>query len=115
MRVVLLAALALVFAPVDSEARCTRLPESSSTAFNTNAQKITLPWRTDYPTTLASQTHAWQAIQFDPDWRGYIAAILSEVKASGLQIANKTITMPGNAPWYIALWMDYTDNGRSRC
>ena len=97
-----------------------RLPESrrdarlrsASTAFNTAANKITLPWRTDYPATLASQTHAWQALQFDQDWRGYIAAVLSEVKASGVQIANKTITMPGNAPWYISLWMDYTDNGR---
>ena len=112
MRVVLLAVLALVVAPAESEARCTRLPESASTAFNTAANKITLPWRTDYTATLASQTHAWQALQFDQDWRGYIAAVLSEVKASGVQIANKTITMPGNAPWYIALWMDYTDNGR---
>ena len=77
MRVVLLAALALIVAPAESEARCTRLPESASTAFNTAANKITLPWRTDYPATLASQTHAWQALQFDQDWRGYIAAVLS--------------------------------------
>ena len=72
MQVVLLAALALVVAPAESEARCAA-SESASTAFNTAANKITLPWRTDYPATLASQTHAWQALQFDQDWRGYIA------------------------------------------
>ena len=82
MKIRLLVALVIVaITPTMSDARCARLPENLSTAFNPEAKKITLPWRTDLPQKLVTQTHAWDGIDFRKDWRGYIAAVLSEVKA----------------------------------
>jgi hypothetical protein len=113
MKIRFLAALAmLALAPATSEARCVRLPENLSTAFNSDAKKITLTWRTDFPSKLVTETRAWEKIQFRKDWRGYIAAVLAEVKASGLQISNKSIGMSMNASWWIAPWMDFGANGR---
>jgi hypothetical protein len=113
MKIRLLVALVMVaIMPTMSDARCTRLPEHLSTAFNPEAKKITLPWRTDLPQKLATETHAWDGIDFRKDWRGYIAAVLSEVKASGLRIADKSIIMSANASWWIAPWMDFGGNGR---
>lgn len=90
---------------------CSRFPEEASTAYSAASNAITLPWRTDYPTSAPAQTHAWEAIA-PSDWQAYIAAIFSEAKASGAAIANKKITMPPTAGWWVAPWMDYGSNGR---
>jgi hypothetical protein len=37
---------------------------------------------------------------------------LSEVRTSGISIANDSISMKANADWWIAPWMDYGANGR---
>src|SRR5262245_2466015 len=98
-------------------ARCTRWPDQLSTAFNPTTKQIDLPWRADFPATLLNLGHAWEMVPFSPaqsvpNWQTYMAAILSEVKASGLQIASKTMTMSPTALWFIAPWMDQGRNGR---
>lgn len=101
-----------------ADARCTNWPENFSSAYDRTAQRITMPpWRTDYPTTLVNQTQAWESVPFKPaqsvpNWRDYMKAVIDEVKASGVQITNKAITIGQNSPWFISLWMDEGRSGR---
>jgi len=98
--------------PAAAPVRCSRFAPQSSSAFDANAHAITLPWRTDFPVTPPTTTHPWEAIQFQTNWQAYMAAVLAEVQASGLQIANNRITMNPTAPWFITPWMDYGSSGR---
>ena len=113
MRAILLAGL-LALATAAHAGLCPRFPDQASSAYDAKAKKIKLPWRTDLPSAVPASQHAWQAtgIDFETDWRGYIAAVLSEVKASGIAIKSNKITMPANSPWWITPWMDYTSTGR---
>lgn len=92
--------------------RCARFADQRSTAFNTTAQAITLPWRMDFPTTAPATTHPWESVSFQTNWQAYMAAVLSEVQSSGLQISGNSISMNANAPWWISPWMDYGTSGR---
>jgi hypothetical protein len=104
--------LAAVLAGSGAEAkRCAQFPESSSTAFDSSAGKITLPWRTDYPTSLVARSHAWDSIPLT-DWQAYAAAVLGEVEQAGLSIADGKIVLASDAPWWIVEWMDYGSRGR---
>lgn len=109
----LIATLTLSFGISEAVAfgTCSRFPAAKSTAHSSSSGSIDLPWRTDYPATAPSQTHAWEAVPFT-DWENYITAVLSEVKASGLSISSGSINMPQTAEWWIAPWMDYGANGR---
>lgn len=98
-------------ATLDPSVRCARFAAESSTAFDPVAQRIQLPWRDDLPATLAPRTHAWDGIKLT-DWQAYMAAVLTEVRASGLTLSGKRLTMAPDAPWWIAPWMDFTSNGR---
>src|SRR6185312_16252300 len=97
--------------PVAADAGCARFLDSNSTAVNSTGT-ITLPWRTDYPSSLPTISHAWETVDFKTDWQGYIAAVLSEVKSAGLNITNKKINLSSGANWWISLWMDYSSFGR---
>lgn len=116
MRRALLIAILVAVTALEAEARCARWPDRFSSAFNPTANAITLPWRTDFPAALVPQSHAWEAVAFNPaqspDWQAYMAAVIGEVKASGLQISGKALTMNLTAPWFIAPWMDQGRNGR---
>src|SRR2546423_8271027 len=104
--------LLFVLLPAAADAQCSRFPPANSSAFNADTKSITLPWRTDYPTSLTPQTHAWESIDFTQNWQGYMAAVIGEVKAAGLTLANKKINLPSGAPWWVAMWMDFGDSGR---
>lgn len=100
-------------APVP-EGMCGRFNVEKSTAFNTAAQPIAFPWRRDLPTTAGPDTpHAWDGKQ-PQDWRAYMDAFLSEVKAGGLTIQDGKASMKSDAEWWITPWMDYGDNGREK-
>jgi hypothetical protein len=113
MRAILLAGL-LGLATAAHAGFCPRFPDKASSAYDATAKKIKLRWRTDLPSTIPVVQHAWEApgIGFETDWRGYIAAVMSEIKASGIAIKNNKITMPASSPWWITPWMDYTRTGR---
>jgi hypothetical protein len=91
---------------------CNRFDVTQSSAYD--GVKINLPWRTDFPTTIPSVQHAWESKKFESDWRGYINAVLQEVRASGIKIQGNKITMPADAPWWITPWMDFGPTGRER-
>ncbi|MGF6900372.1 hypothetical protein P3T22_001621 [Paraburkholderia sp. GAS348] len=113
MRSILLAAC-LWFSVSAFAGLCSRFPDKSSSAFDSTQSIITLPWRTDFPTSAPSTLHAWQkpGISFNEDWISYIEAVLSEVRASGIKVTNNSITMPSTAPWWITPWMDVGRTGR---
>ncbi len=93
---------------------CARFDLTKSTAFNTAAQPIAYPWRRDLPSDGGGDAHAWNDIRPQDDWEGYMAAVLTEIKAGGLMIAGGKAAMRPDAEWWIAPWMDYTDNGREK-
>lgn len=95
-----------------SPVRCARFAPKVSSAFDSRASAITLPWRTDLPATAPATVHPWATIRFRTNWQDYMAAVLAEVEDSGLQIANDRITMNPEAGWWITPWMDYGTNGR---
>ncbi|MHA6823934.1 hypothetical protein ACQUKI_20720 [Ralstonia pseudosolanacearum] len=103
----LLACLSIV-----ANAQCLRFPAAASSAFDPAAGRISLPWRTDLPLTTGSSAYAWQGISFEADWRGYMAAFLKEIRATGIAIEQKRLTINPKAEWWIAPWMDYSLNGR---
>jgi hypothetical protein len=107
-------ALVLVAASVASHAQCARFPASASSAYDPAAGSIRLPWRTDLPANPGSATYAWQGVKFESDWRGYMAAFLKEIRASGIRVEQRRLTMSPAAEWWIAPWMDYSLNGRER-
>lgn len=115
MRAIVLAGL-MGLATAAHAGLCPRFPDQASSAYDAQSQKIQLPWRTDFPSSVPPTQHAWQAtgIDFQTDWRSYIAAVMTEVKASGIAIKNNKITMPANSPWWITPWMDYGRSGRER-
>lgn len=116
MRHLLIAVCALWLATPAVAGLCPRFPDRASSAYNPVAKRITLPWRTDFPNSAPSTPHAWEAagVRHDADWRTYIQAVLSEVKTSGVSIANNKITMPAASPWWITPWMDVGRTGRER-
>lgn len=93
---------------------CERFDITRSTAFNTPTQPIAYPWRRDLPADPGGDGHAWDSVRPQDDWEGYMAAVLSEIKASGLTISGATASMQPDARWWVAPWMDYTDNGREK-
>lgn len=100
-------------APVP-EGMCGRFNIARSTAFNTAASPIAFPWRRDLPTTAGPATgHAWDG-KAPQDWRAYMDAFLSEVRAGGLTIENGKASMKADAEWWVTPWMDYGDNGREK-
>lgn len=105
---------ALTGVSIGAVAQCSRFPANASTAFDTKAGNITLPWRTDLPKSPGSATYLWQGKNFTVDWKDYIAAVLSEVKMTGVAISNGRITMNPQAEWWIAPWMDFGRSGRER-
>jgi hypothetical protein len=92
--------------------RCGNFPESRSTAFNPSDGKITLSWRTDFPTTLPATGPNFG--DFRANWQDYMYAVLAEVRSAGFRIENYRIVAPPDAPWWITPWMDYDTNGRER-
>ena len=94
--------------------QCSRFPSSASSAFDQQAGKITLPWRTDLPSDPGSRTYPWQGKDFAVDWKAYIASVLDEVKAAGVTISKGRITMNAQAEWWMAPWMDFGRSGRER-
>lgn len=107
-------AFALVVCIPEVHAECSRFPPEASSAYDSTAQKITLPWRTDLPSDPGNTVHAWQALGFGADWKAYIASVLAEVKAAGVAIQNHRIQMNPDAEWWIAPWMDFGRSGRER-
>jgi len=95
----------------DATAACSRFDVSKSSAFN--GTNVSLPWRTDFPATPGTATHAWESIPLT-NWQGYMAAVLSEVRASGLRLSGDRIVMDATADWWITPWMDVGDSGRER-
>lgn len=110
----ILACVALSGFSVASSAQCSRFPANASSAFDTQAGKITLPWRTDLPADPGTRPYPWQQKDFTNDWKGYIASVLDEAKASGVTISNGRIAMNPKAEWWIAPWMDFGTSGRER-
>ncbi|QNP45637.1 hypothetical protein H9L14_14095 [Sphingomonas sediminicola] len=110
----MLAGLAAVGSGQPAEAlqtvTCARFPAQASSAFRAGVPP--LKWRTDLPTALVPTVHPWEQVDFRTDWLNYMAAVLSEVQASGLKIQDNTVTMAPGAEWWIAPWMDYGPNGR---
>lgn len=100
----------LVFSAAAVAGNCSRFPLTKSTAHKVGVPA--LQWRTDFPKTMPPLQAPWSPIKFDSDWRGYIGAILNEVKASGMSIDAGAITMPAEASWWIAPWMDFGTKGR---
>lgn len=99
---------------IGAQAQCARFPASASSAFDATAGRITLPWRTDLPSSFGSTSYAWQGKDFHQDWKAYINAVLNEVKAAGLAIKDGRISMQPQAEWWIAPWMDFGRSGRER-
>lgn len=89
---------------------CAHFPAQASSAYRPGVPP--LKWRTDLPAGIVARVHPWQQIDFQTDWRNYMAAVLSELQAAGLEIQNNTITMSPGAEWWIAPWMNYGPNGR---
>jgi len=96
--------------PAGQPAACPRFPAQASTAFKQGV--AALPWRTDFPADAPVVIHPWEQVDFRTEWRAYMAAVLSELQASGLAIQNNRIEMAPGAEWWIAPWMDYGTNGR---
>jgi hypothetical protein len=93
---------------------CSRMPIERSTAFNPETNRIDVPWRIDLPNDFPDNiSHAWSQTEVS-DWRAYMAAVLSEVKAADLVIMDGVIRMRSDAEWWLTPWMDYTVNGRER-
>ncbi|HKO91342.1 MAG TPA: hypothetical protein VJU61_09330 [Polyangiaceae bacterium] len=109
-----LACVALSTISMGAFGQCSRFPASASTAYDGQAGKIALPWRTDLPTDPGSSTYPWQSKDFAVDWTAYITSVLADVKASGVIISNGRITMNPTAEWWIAPWMDFGRSGRER-
>lgn len=105
--------LVLAFAGA-AHAQCARFPAAESSAYNADAKAITLPWRTDLPASPGDRRFAWQDQSFETNWRGYMQAFLSEIKAAGISISDKKLRMSPGAEWWIAPWMDYGTSGRER-
>jgi len=105
-----LAICALAFSASAAAATCSRFPITASTAHKTGVPALI--WRTDFPTALPPLQAPGAQIQFDSNWQGYIGAILNEVKASGVRIDAGALTMPAQASWWIAPWMDFGTKGR---
>ncbi|SFG82528.1 hypothetical protein SAMN05518865_11993 [Duganella sp. CF458] len=93
---------------------CQDFPASKSSAFDATLGKINIPWRTDFPTALPSTGHGWEQINFETSWRKYAAAVLQEIRDSGITISGGTIALPATANWWIAPWMDYGASGREK-
>ncbi|MGO4366415.1 hypothetical protein [Pseudomonas sp. PAB10] len=106
--------IALTGVSIGAVAQCTRFPANASSAFDTSAGRITLPWRTDLPNSPGSAIYPWQDKDFTADWKDYINTVLSEVKATGVAISNGRISMNPQAEWWIAPWMDFGQSGRER-
>lgn len=108
------ACAALSSASSGASAQCSRFPASASSAFDQQAGKITLPWRTDLPPDAGSKSYPWEAKDFATDWNAYIKSVLDEIKASGVAVSNGRITMSAQSEWWIAPWMDFGRSGRER-
>ncbi len=106
----LVAAMSL-FAGLAQAQTCSRFAVANSSAYNGTG--VQLPWRTDLPATPGAATHAWEAVPLS-NWQGYMAAVLGEIRASGLKLNGSTLTMNATANWWITPWMDYGPNGRER-
>jgi len=85
-----------------------------TTSYDVDTKSIHLPWRTDYPKSVAHIVHRWQSSDLDPrtNWDGFMSAGLTEIRSSGLGVEDGRIYMPPTAPWWIVPWMDYTKCGR---
>lgn len=115
MRRAILCATVLGLFPVLAYAgTCERFADKYSTAYDTPQGRITLTWRTDYPGSTVTRAYRWESIRFEDDWRGYAHAVLSDFRDAGLTLHDGRLQLPGNSPWWIAPWMDYTANGRER-
>lgn len=95
----------------EAQTACSRFAAARSSAYN--GTTIALPWRTDLPAAPGTATHAWEAIPLT-SWEAYMAAVLGEIRASGLKLQGSRIVMNADAEWWIAPWMDYGDSGRER-
>jgi len=109
---VAVAGLVLAATATDATAAvCSRFDISKSSA--ANGATVSLPWRTDLPATPGTATHAWEAVPLT-NWQAYMAAVLSEVRASGLKLSGNKIVMNATADWWITPWMDFGNSGRER-
>lgn len=95
----------------EAQTACSRFTLSRSSAYN--GSTVALPWRTDLPAAPGTASHAWEAVPLT-SWQAYMAAVLSEIRASGLRLSGDRIVMNPTAEWWITPWMDFGDNGRER-
>ena len=95
----------------EAQGACSRFKVSESSA--RNGSTVSLPWRTDLPAAPGTAAHAWEAIPLT-SWEAYMAAVLSEIRASGLKVQGARIVMNATADWWITPWMDYGDSGREK-
>lgn len=96
------------------EGMCGRFDVTRSTAYDTAASPIGFPWRRDLPQTAGTGRHAWDGKAPQDDWRAYMDAFMTEVRAGGLTIADGKASMKADAEWWVTPWMDYGDNGREK-
>jgi hypothetical protein len=100
-----------LFAGLAQAQTCSRFAAANSSAYN--GASIQLPWRADLPATPGAAAHAWETVPLS-NWQGYMAAVLSEIRASGLKLSGASLKMDPTAKWWITPWMDYGPNGRER-
>lgn len=108
-----LAGLLLAVSTMAVHAGC-QFPASASSAFDPDVGAVRLPWRTDLPNSPQPAAAPWQEVNFKTDWRAYMAAFLAEIRATGVRVGTRRLTMNAAAEWWIAPWMDYGLNGRER-
>lgn len=94
-----------------SNFQCARLEDSDRSTWNPELGRVTLNYRTDLPASAPSVSRPWLGT-FEQDWEAYMAAVLAEIRASGVDIAGERVVMPQAAPWWVAPGMDYETSGR---
>jgi hypothetical protein len=68
-------------------------------------------WRTDYPGSAGRVTAPWQSIDFKADPTKYMLSVLETAKPYFKRDGRKLVGT-GAEPWWISLWLDYTNYGR---
>ncbi|MFJ6024259.1 hypothetical protein ACIQC9_06650 [Brevundimonas sp. NPDC092305] len=98
-------------AGASGEIKCSRLADNKRSTWNPQANRVTLDYRTDLPTTAPATSRPWLG-SYETDWQAYMASVLAEVRASGADISGGRVRMPRSASWWAAPWMDYDTSGR---
>lgn len=101
-------ALIMIFSTA-TYATCVRFNASTMHA---NGQREA-SWRTDYPKQATTVHAPWLKIDFEKNPVQYMKAVLEMVE-KGFRRSNqdKRLVATDNSPWWISLWLDYTNSGR---